>query len=208
MNAYLPGMSFLAVSFLIAGIPFGYLVAKFTGLGDIRKYGSGNIGATNVWRILGAKYGILTFFLDGSKSFIPVFLARSVMLKFFPDIFPHYFTSLVLFFTVAGHIFSPWLGWHGGKGVSSFILGLLALNIPIFSAMVLSWLLTFFIFHISGFSALMSVSVTAIGSYFTMYRMDFYIIFSTVLLIFWAHRGNIKDLAAKITGNENSDNPA
>ncbi|MDR2077599.1 MAG: glycerol-3-phosphate acyltransferase [Rickettsiales bacterium] len=187
-------VGYLIASFLLAGISFGYLVVKFIGHRDIRKYGSGNVGATNVWRTMGAKYGILTFLLDGFKSFLPVVVARIILLKSPSNIFPPYFTSLTLLFAVSGHIFSPWLGWHGGKGVSSFILGLLAMNTGVFLTMVSSWLLTFFIFRISGLAALVSIVVTTIGSYFMLAMADFYVILATTSLIFWAHRKNLREL--------------
>ncbi|MDR2778266.1 MAG: glycerol-3-phosphate acyltransferase [Rickettsiales bacterium] len=200
-KSFLAMGSYVTVSFLVAGIPFGYLIVRFVGNMDIRKHGSGNIGATNVWRVLGAKYAILTFLLDGLKSFLPVLLVRILSVKFPLGIFPHYFVSLVLLSTVASHIFSPWLGWHGGKGVSSFILGLLAMNPNIFLIVASSWLLAFSIFRISGLSAILSVLMAIVGSFFILDKVNFSLMLLIALLILWAHRKNLKELMSNAFGS-------
>jgi len=117
-------------SFLLGSIPFGFLVAKAKGI-DIRTAGSGNIGATNVSRVLGSKAGSFVFALDVLKGVIPVLVARSM----FPE--PTFgLGSQVIWFlagamALLGHVFSPWLGFKGGKGIATALGALLAAAPPV-----------------------------------------------------------------------------
>ena len=104
---------FCAVSYLIGGIPFGFIIGKLKGY-DIRKEGSCNIGATNVTRVVGPWYGKLCFFCDLLKGFIPVYAAQKY---FASDV--QYISILCGFFAVAGHMFTPYLKFKGGKGVAT-----------------------------------------------------------------------------------------
>jgi glycerol-3-phosphate acyltransferase PlsY len=126
------------LAFLLGSIPFGLIIAKTKGI-DIRKHGSGNIGATNVFRVLGKKYGILCLILDALKGFIPVVIAVNLVriegrdpqfhLAFLDSYhlllsaseqmkgqFVHVFTALA---AVLGHNYSPWIGFKGGKGIAT-----------------------------------------------------------------------------------------
>ncbi len=104
---------FCAVSYLIGGIPFGFIIGKLKGY-DIRKEGSCNIGATNVTRVVGPWYGKLCFLCDLLKGFIPVYMAQ----RYFAADF-QYMSILCGFFAVAGHMFTPYLKFKGGKGVAT-----------------------------------------------------------------------------------------
>lgn len=106
---------FPIASYLIGAIPFGLLVGRLAGV-DIRASGSGNIGATNVARLLGKKLGVITLVLDCLKGFLPIFLAA----KFLPE-GPAYQIVLLLcgVLAVAGHMFPIYLGFRGGKGVAT-----------------------------------------------------------------------------------------
>lgn len=99
-------------AFLAGSIPFGLLLIRLAGKGDVRKYGSGNIGATNVMRAGGKSLGIATLLLDVTKGFVPVFLA-----KFFG--LPPHLLAFVALTAVLGHMFTPWLKFKGGKGVAT-----------------------------------------------------------------------------------------
>jgi len=99
-------------AFVAGSIPFGLLLVRLAGKGDVRQMGSGNIGATNVMRAGGKALGIVTLLLDVAKGFIPVYLARK------SGVFPVPL-SWIAFFAVAGHIFTPWLRFKGGKGVAT-----------------------------------------------------------------------------------------
>lgn len=177
-------------SFLIGGIPFGLVITKLIKKADIRNYGSGNIGATNVFRILGIKYATMTFLLDGLKSYLPILIAK--------NIYNYNFAIYTMFFTVAGHIFSPWLGFKGGKGVASFMLGLLAINIKLFLLMAITWLIVFFAFNISAVAALTSLLIVFLASCFLFKGLQFYTILFLGIIIFWAHRKNISEILEKL----------
>lgn len=100
------------LAFLSGSIPFGLLLVKAAGKGDVRKTGSGNIGATNVMRAGGKGLGIATLLLDVAKGFVPVFFAKQAGL-------PAHLLAFVAFAGALGHIFTPWLRFKGGKGVAT-----------------------------------------------------------------------------------------
>ena len=125
----------LILAYLIGGIPFGLLMGKVKGI-DIREHGSGNIGATNTWRVLGARWGLSCFILDALKGFGPVFAASCLG---GPDWLP----VAAVFAAVSGHVWSPYLSFKGGKGVATSagaLLGVAAL--PVTCALVV-WGITF-----------------------------------------------------------------
>ncbi len=99
-------------AFLCGSIPFGLVLVKLAGKGDVRAHGSGNIGATNVSRVGGKALGILTLLLDIAKGFLPVFLAKQLGLG-------ESTLSLLALCAVLGHMFTPWLKFQGGKGVAT-----------------------------------------------------------------------------------------
>ncbi len=99
--------------YLIGSIPFGYLVARVRGV-DIFAQGSGNIGATNVGRVLGKKYGVLVFLLDFTKGVLPVLATR-----FIPSPWPDWLAVLTGLAAFLGHLFPLYLGLRGGKGVAT-----------------------------------------------------------------------------------------
>jgi glycerol-3-phosphate acyltransferase PlsY len=182
---------YLLLTYLLGGVPFGLVICKVFKKIDIRERGSKNVGATNVGRVAGLKYAVWTFILDGLKSFLPVLLARFV--------FNDEFQALVLFFAVIGHIFSFWLRGKGGKGISSAMVGLLALDYRLGLTMILVWLLVFRVSKISSLAALASTTVVVFGFYFVSSPADFCIFYLTSIIIFWAHRDNIRKL---ISGEE------
>ena len=172
------------LAFFIGGIPFGLIIGKVFKKIDIREYGSHNIGATNVGRVIGKKYAILTFLLDGLKSFLPVFFAKYY--------FGIHFATYIAFFVIMGHIFSPWLKGKGGKGISSLMLALLAIDYVLFLIMALTWLLCFKITKISALSALLSTFIMLVSSFFVVERFCFFVLFVVSCVVFYAHRSNIK----------------
>lgn len=99
-------------AFLCGSIPFGLVLVKLAGKGDVRAHGSGNIGATNVSRVGGKALGIATLLLDIAKGFLPVILGKQFGLGE-PAL------SLLALFAVLGHVFTPWLKFQGGKGVAT-----------------------------------------------------------------------------------------
>ncbi len=99
-------------AFLCGSIPFGLVLVKVAGKGDVREHGSGNIGATNVSRVGGKALGILTLLLDIAKGFLPVFVAKHLG-------WGEAALSLLALSAVLGHVFTPWLKFRGGKGVAT-----------------------------------------------------------------------------------------
>ena len=117
MNPYL----LIPLSFLLGSIPFGFLIGKSRGI-DIRTEGSGNIGATNLGRLLGRKYFVICFILDFSKGLMPTLIAGSALgtlgyMKMNPA--DAWLWLAVMFAAPVGHMFTPWLGFKGGKGVAT-----------------------------------------------------------------------------------------
>ena len=183
---------FIIMAFFVGGIPFGLIVGKIYKDIDIRKYGSGNIGATNVARVMGIKYALLVFILDGLKTFLPVFAAKLIYGS-------KEYAIFIAFFSILGHIFSPWLKGKGGKGISSTIFALLAVDYRLFFIMSICWLLIFKLTKISAVAAIFSIIITLISSYFINGNFIFIVLLMLTFIILFAHRKNIKRL---ITGEE------
>jgi glycerol-3-phosphate acyltransferase PlsY len=138
----------IALAFLSGSVPFGVILAKAHGV-DLRTVGSGNVGATNVGRALGRKWGFLCFFLDALKGAVPVLAAGRAMGALgapVTDLPPAdlWWWSATVFAALLGHVFSPWIGFKGGKGVATGFGALVAmwpiLTWPVLLALA-SWLL-------------------------------------------------------------------
>ena len=116
--------------FLSGSLPFGWIVAKLGGM-DIRQHGSGNIGMTNVWRVMGWKHGLSVLLLDTAKGWLPVFMAALLMANVNPPGLTTSGRSWLLLITgiaaILGHTFTPWLRFRGGKGVATSLGVLIAL---------------------------------------------------------------------------------
>ncbi|TAE90537.1 MAG: glycerol-3-phosphate 1-O-acyltransferase [Verrucomicrobia bacterium] len=171
----MPWFVFPIVAFLCGSIPFGYLFGKLKGI-DIRQHGSGNIGATNVWRVLGKSFGLPCFLLDVLKGFVPVVVvmnlfrfdgmgqgllfdlpASTVQLQGQHLVqFVHVLCGLC---AILGHNYSPWVGFKGGKGIATSAGVLLAL-FPFFgiALLLLIWLA---VFLISRYVSLASIVAAA-----------------------------------------------
>ena len=114
MNHLTPtAIAAVLASYFFGGVPVGLLVGRARGIDDIRKYGSGNIGASNVLRVIGVKAGLFVWFADALKGFIPVAVAMSVLHLDMPVV------AVVAVAAMAGHCFSPYLKLTGGRGVST-----------------------------------------------------------------------------------------
>jgi len=113
LTSSLPALALLLVSYLLGSIPFGVILAKFLGGVDVRKAGSGNIGATNVARVAGPAAGVLTLLLDVAKGWFAVWLAARLMDG------ETGFLVAAGFFALLGHCFPLWLRFRGGKGVAT-----------------------------------------------------------------------------------------
>jgi acyl phosphate:glycerol-3-phosphate acyltransferase len=141
----------LMIGYLLGAIPFGLLLTRLAGLGDIRKIGSGNIGATNVLRTGNRLLAALTLLLDGGKGAAAVLIAQN----FGPDV-----TVSAAAGAFFGHLYPVWLRFRGGKGVATFLGIALALD-PLAGALACaSWLLVAAIFRISSAAALAATALS------------------------------------------------
>lgn len=122
------------VAYLVGAIPFGYLVGRARGV-DVMKTGSGNIGATNVGRLLGFRWGALVFLLDFAKGALPVFLVGLVPPP--EDLYPHTLPVVAGVAAFLGHLFPIYLGFKGGKGVATGA-GVIAVLVPLATIIVLA----------------------------------------------------------------------
>lgn len=140
------------IAYFLGSIPFGYVIVKLTGRGDVRESGSGNIGATNVTRAAGKIAGLLTLLLDAAKGYFAVWLA---MRWFHADI---RWTMIAAVCAVLGHIFSCWLKFRGGKGVATG----LGVFLPIcWQAMVAALVLWIIVLGFWRYVSLASVAAAA-----------------------------------------------
>jgi glycerol-3-phosphate acyltransferase PlsY len=179
------------LAFLCGSIPFGLMIAKAKGI-NIREHGSGNIGATNVLRVVGKKYGITCLLLDALKGFIPVVIAVNLIqiagknvglfhigaLDEFALMLPaagqfkgqlvHVITALV---AVLGHNYSPWVGFKGGKGIATSAGVLLALMPAGVGLLIVVWLV---VFLVSRYVSLASVVAAAALPLITIYGSWFH----------------------------------
>jgi glycerol-3-phosphate acyltransferase PlsY len=124
MNDLAPGLQLVFLAYLIGSVPFGYVTGRLVGKIDIRQHGSGNIGATNVGRVLGNKWGIVVLVLDFLKGLAPVAGAPYLLFASDSPNRVHWQVAAGIA-TILGHIFPCWLGFRGGKGVAT-ALGVVA----------------------------------------------------------------------------------
>ncbi len=152
----------LTISYLIGGIPFGYMIAFAKGI-DIRTHGSGNIGASNVGRILGRKYGIMIFILDLLKGFVAVFLIPVFVSELiFPTTSDNLLVVLCGLCAIFGHVFPIYLGFKGGKAVAtSFGVFLWLAPIPVAIALGV-WIVIVMVFRYVSLGSMIS-SVVIVG---------------------------------------------
>ena len=206
----------IILAFLIGSIPTGYLLNKYFGHGDIRKVGSGNIGATNVLRHSGKLLGLLTLLIDVSKGFLAVVWLDRISVKgssFVVD------GEVVIFVigssVVLGHIFSPWLKFKGGKGVATMLGVILYISHScykscssidmyyfldfrnnIFFVSIFSWLMIIFFTRYVALGSVISLTIATIYSFF--YLPDLFLFFALMtLLITYKHKDNFERIKNK-----------
>jgi acyl phosphate:glycerol-3-phosphate acyltransferase len=176
------------LGYLLGSIPFGLLLTKIAGLGDIRGIGSGNIGATNVLRTGRKGLAAATLVLDGLKGAAAVLIARALVA---PDI--TLFTGLA---AVLGHLFPVWLGFKGGKGVATGLGVLIAAAWPVGLVACAVWLLVAAVARISSLAALAAFASTPCVA---LILEDFGVVklaFTIAVLVFVRHQANIRRLLA------------
>ena len=179
------------IGYLLGSIPFGMVLARIMGLGNLRQIGSGNIGATNVLRTGNKKAAVLTLLLDGGKGAVAVLLARAFAGEDAAQI-----AALTSFL---GHCYPIWIGFKGGKGVATFLGILLALAWPVGIAACATWLATAAIWRISSLAALWAGGLSTIWMVVLGHGQAMLLGVALTLLIFYRHKENIARLRA---GNE------
>ena len=180
----------LGIGYLFGTFPTGLLLTRWAGLGDIRKIGSGNIGATNALRTGNKWVAVGTLLGDALKAVLAILLVAWLG-KGLP-VAP----LAAGLGALLGHIYPVWLGFRGGKGISTQIGILLAVFWPVGLLFCATWLLVAVLFRYSSLSALVATALTPIYLYF--FDMPFVLVLSLAIgvLVFYAHRENISRLAS------------
>ena len=184
----------IALGYLLGSIPFGYLLTRAAGLGDVRAIGSGNIGATNVLRTGRKGLAAATLALDLLKGTVAVLLVYEIAKRFVA--FDAYQLSYVAGLgAMLGHIFPVWLRFAGGKGVATFIGVLLGLHFPAAVVFCLVWAAVAAVSRYSSLAAL-SATVGVVLFYMVFGQAGLLFIVLMAALIFLKHEGNIRRLLA------------
>ena len=188
------------LSYLCGSIPFGLILTKIFNRKDIRKIGSGNIGATNVLRTGNKLLALTTLLFDILKGFLPVLISK----QYFPEFI--YLCSLFAFF---GHIFPIWLKFRGGKGVATFLGILFGLSYSLAFLFIFTWIVVFLIFKFSSVSSIFAsmtvfvvtfikdTALKSINQNFDVEDNLKLILFIFFILILFTHKKNISNLKNK-----------
>lgn len=181
----------LVFGYLLGSIPFGLLLTRAAGLGDVRKIGSGNIGATNVLRTGNKGLAAATLLLDALKGTAAVLITG------------HFAPELALWAGLGaflGHLFPAWLGFRGGKGVATYLGVLIGLAWQVALIFAVVWLVMAFLFRYSSLAALTAAIVVPIALYFlsTPQIAALFVVMS--IIVFIKHRENISRLLAGTEG--------
>lgn len=190
MEASILTFSVIFFSYLLGSIPFGILVSKVFGLGNLRHIGSGNIGATNVLRTGNKLAALITLILDGLKGALVVVVARFIS----EDA-----AITASIFVIIGHIYPVWLRFSGGKGVATFIGAILALSFVAGLLVCFIWIIIALIFRYSSLSAIVSSASAPIGIFLFYDNEALVVTLFMTVLIWYRHKDNIRRL---IDGSE------
>ena len=177
-----------ALGYLLGSVPFGIVMARLFGLGDLRQIGSGNIGATNVLRTGNKPAALLTLLGDAGKGAAAVLIARAL--------FADDAAQVAGFAAFLGHCFPIFLGFKGGKGVATWLGTMLALAWPVGLAACATWLVVALLFRISSLAALAAAALSPIWAILLGLTSYAVLSIALALLIFIRHRANIERLIA------------
>lgn len=179
------------LSYFLGSIPFGLVLTKLTGAGDLRQIGSGNIGATNVLRTGRKGLAAATLILDGGKGAVAVLIAHHTQ---------SFEVALIAgLFAVLGHNFPIWLKFKGGKGAATSLGVLLAISWPTGLCACATWLLVAWLFRYSSLAALVGLAVAPIYAWWLVGPQEAWLALILAVLIFIRHHANIRRL---INGEE------
>lgn len=175
-------------AYLLGSIPFGVVITRLLGLGDLRQIGSGNIGATNVLRTGNKAAAAATLALDAAKGGVAVLIARALTAEDGAQI-----AALTSFL---GHLFPVWLGFRGGKGVATFLGTLLVLAWPAGLLACATWLAVAALARISSLSALVATATAPVWLWMIGQPQAAALAVVLAALVWWRHRDNIARLRA------------
>ena len=175
-------------SYLLGSVPFGVVITRALGLGDLRQIGSGNIGATNVLRTGNRAAAAATLILDAAKGAVAVLLARAWV---GPDA-----AQVAALFAFLGHLYPVWLQFRGGKGVATFLGTLLALAWPVGLAACATWAVTAAVSRISSLSALVAAGLAPVWLLLFGHGQMLALVVILAVLVFLRHGANIARLRA------------
>lgn len=175
----------LAGGYLLGSIPFGLILTRLAGLGDIRAIGSGNIGATNVLRTGNKRLAALTLLLDGLKGTAAVLIGG----QWGPDAAICAGAGAFI-----GHLFPIWLKFKGGKGVATMLGIFFGLHWPLGLFAIAVWLIMAFAFRYSSLSALVAAAASPVFAWFLINRQIAEFCLFLAVLVWWRHAANIKRL--------------
>lgn len=175
-------------AYLLGSVPFGVVITRVLGLGDLRSIGSGNIGATNVLRTGSKGAAAATLLLDAAKGGVAVLIARALTAEDGAQI-----AALTSFL---GHLFPVWLGFRGGKGVATFLGTLLALAWPAGLLACATWLAVAGLLRISSLSALVATAAAPVWLWLIGQPQAAGLAIALAALVWWRHRDNIARLRA------------
>jgi acyl phosphate:glycerol-3-phosphate acyltransferase len=177
------------LGYLLGSIPFGIVVTRAMGLGDLRQIGSGNIGATNVLRTGNKRAALVTLLLDGGKGAVAVLLARWL-------VGAEDAAQVAGLAAFLGHLYPVWLGFKGGKGVATFLGLFLALSWQVGLGLCLTWLVTALLARVSSIAALVAAASTGL---WVLWRTDGSLLLLAMILtvlVYVRHSDNLKRLKA------------
>jgi acyl phosphate:glycerol-3-phosphate acyltransferase len=175
-----------AFAYFLGSIPFGLVLTRLAGLGDIRAIGSGNIGATNVLRTGNKGLAAATLLLDGGKGWLAVFWIQA---------YGHGGVGVAALAVFLGHLFPFWLRFKGGKGVATGFGVFFALAWPLGAICCAAWLLTAIILRFSSLAALVAYALAPVAAYFlTGSWKTVFLTLVIAALVYWKHWGNISRL--------------
>jgi len=191
-------LSLLVFSYILGSIPFGFLAGHLVKGIDIRNFGSGNIGATNVFRVLGKKWGVVVFILDFLKGLLPIVIANLI------GDFPPYVFLMTAIAVICGHNWTCFLNFKGGKGVATsvgVVLGLSfafpALFIALLAA-IITWVVFFYGLRYVSIGSLAAALVFFVTALFLKMPLEIKVFaFAVFVLIVLRHKKNISNLLAK-----------
>lgn len=187
----LPALLAIITGYLLGSIPFGLLLTRAAGLGDVRAIGSGNIGATNVLRTGSKGLAAATLVLDALKGTASVMIAKYGAFGQLPALDIGFVAG---FGALLGHVFPVWLGFKGGKGVATYIGILLGMFWQFAAIFCGIWVLVALVMRISSLAALVAIVLTPFGIWASGWPEAAVLLLVPSMLLIWKHETNIRRL--------------